>query len=123
MKLAPKKYTRRKVACIPAWADRILLVLNGIDGWPPALPAEITVKEFIKQSKHMQSQEGAGEWGVLVYAAEAGAQTCRRHPYGKDNPYAVLRRKPGTQGRVRRVAYWDYMRWTEFKFKQPKETQ
>lgn len=112
----PPEYKYHKLVAIPAWADRILFVRNGIDGWPPRLPQELPVDEFVQQAKHLQAQKGGGEWDVLVYAAEAGAQPARRHPYGRDNPYEIFKRKPGSQGRIKKIADWSYMRWTYYTF-------
>jgi hypothetical protein len=104
------KYWRKKAVAIPAWANAIRLVANGIDGYPPFGDARYSVEEFRKKAPRLQRMEGGGEWDVLVYAV-ADPALCREvHPYGSDNPYRRLRSRPG--GRVKQVAEWSYMRWT-----------
>ena len=113
--IALSNFAHRKTATIPAWAKAVRLVGNGIDGYPPQLPEQLAVDEFLRCAKDFQLQSGGGEWDVLVYAVENPESECRTiWPYGRDNPYRRLRSERGR--RVKLIAQCDYMRWTFFDF-------
>ena len=98
---------------IPAWAESVRLVLNGIDGYPPNLRETWTVPEFLAAADTLQNRNGGGEWDVLCYAV--AGKTTWRAPYGRENRYRQLRAAKG--GRVRLVADWSYMRWHQVRFR------
>lgn len=110
------KFTKTVRTRIPAWANTIILVANGIDGTPPTLPATMTVKAFLRQAKDLQNRDGAGEWNVLVYAASADIRypLTTVHPYG--NSYRRLRKAPHSPGRFKLITEWSYMRWARHLF-------
>lgn len=112
------EWSKSKSTLIPKWAQTIVLVANGIDGFPPSIPSELSISDFLNQSFELQSRTGGGEWDVQVYAVEAAAKAVFYHPHGSDNPYCLLRRSNDSPGRVQKIANWSYMRWTFHKFVQ-----
>ena len=108
-------FDHHETAIIPAWAKAVRFLGNGIDGYPPPMPEQMTVDEFIRQAKDFQFRSGGGEWDVLVYALESPERAARVvWPYGRDNPYRRLRSDRGQ--RVKLLARFDYMRWVFFEF-------
>lgn len=108
-------FSSRKVVTIHAWAKAVRLVANGIDGWPPISDAVYSVEEFIEKAERLQLMWGGGEWDVLVYAVSDPKAGREVHPYGADNPYRLLRSRPGE--RVKRIALFSYMRWNWYEFR------
>jgi hypothetical protein len=114
-KITLSAFDRREQVHIPKWAKAIRLVRNGIDGYPPPLPEQLTIDEFLKHARTYQLLCGGGEWDVLVYAVGNPDRSCRViYPYGLDNPYNKLRSDKGQ--RVKLLARFDYMRWVFFTF-------
>lgn len=108
-------FSNRRTVKIPAWAKAIQLVGNGIDGYPPAMPEELSVAEFVQRAHELQLKSGSGEWDVLVYATDhPKRRPCTVHPYGANNPYRRLRSRRGCH--VKLLARFDYMRWEFFDF-------
>jgi len=115
MKTTLCSFARRATARIPAWAKAIRFVTNGIDGYPPHMPAELSVVDFLQNARELQLRSGAGEWDVLAYAVDHPDRKSRVvQPYGPENPYRKLRTDRGC--RVKLIATFGYMRWTFFNF-------
>jgi len=110
----PNGFIARKVAIIPAWAQAITLVANGIDGLPPVSDGVYSIEEFARIADDIQRRPGAGEWDVLVYAVDDPNASMEVYPYGRGNPYRRLRRAPGH--RVKQIARFSYMRWDWYDF-------
>lgn len=94
---------------IPPWATRVVLVANGIDGYPPRMPDLLTVEAFLAQAPELDRLDGHGEWDVLVYAVE-DPKRARLYPkYGRDHPYRALRSQAGKH--VKLIHRFSYMHW------------
>ena len=78
-------YVDRQSVFIPAGTNAVRLVAKGIDGIPPDMPRHLTVAEFLRRAKELQTTQGHGEWEVAAYAV--------------------------TGRRRRLLARWDYMFW------------
>lgn len=110
-------FSQHRVVTIPEWAEKIQLICNGIDGWPPFGYMSLTPEAFVATAHDLQYMQGGGEWDVLVYATRG--PTVEFCPYGVQNPYRGLRSRKG--GRVRKLAAFSYMAGTLFAFQlQPK---
>jgi hypothetical protein len=98
--------TTRKPVAIPSWAGAVVLIPNGIDGFPPYFPKrQFTPRQFVRAARRLQLARGRGEWDVLFYAVEDTKRAGELHPYG--NHYTTLRGRHG--GRVKRLAQSSYM--------------
>ena len=106
-----------KTVYLPDWAQYIHLVANKLQ--PGAAPPVITdgpmtVPEFLDAWTEIQSNPGAGEWCVSVYASDSRVRNKRRWTFNGDVTNFTLRSRPGRQ--VKLLGSWDNLRMTWLRF-------